>query len=191
MLSKEKIEYLWKDNGFSSLHNMDMAHYPIVQFITDTVLPLFPKSNDPLHVIDFGCGNGELLFKLQHCDTNSLKLYGVDISEEKIIRADKRMGKSGLFEIGNIFPIDGHLKLLPPEKSKYDIAIFMPGRILDHSGIDAENTLRQLRHIATYIVIYAYGDWTSGFTIEKLLNKVGWDSVDIQLNDTKVVGLLK
>ncbi|MFN8847549.1 MAG: class I SAM-dependent methyltransferase [Bdellovibrionales bacterium] len=69
----------------------------------DLITELIPQSRVPLSLLDLACGDGYLLQKIQQKNHENIKLYGIDMSEEELHRAQKRFtGTSVEFKYGKV-----------------------------------------------------------------------------------------
>ncbi len=129
------VEDIWTNNGFVGPQSMKDAH--------ETILRIFPKAE---RIIDFGCGNGELLSKLEA----SVRI-GIDINIAAIIQARKL--QSFNFIIGNIFEIP------VPE---HDLSLVSLERLTESSDPQAF-----IEKLADKVIIYTYSDGCSQFEERK------------------------
>lgn len=135
----------WKDNGFSSKEAMVAAH--------DVLLSaLHPLAQEAIgQVLDLGCGNGALLERLGN--RFECTLHGVELDPDRWFRGQARI-EGGYIRPGNISDVSLWEK-------RYDLAVFMPGRLSEMSGPESARVVAQLKTIP-YVLLYAYGDWLTG-----------------------------
>lgn len=133
-------------NGFKDSHGMETAHGVLM----GEALSLKGIKS----VLDLGCGNGYFLDKYRTVMCPSVAL-GVDVNEDAIEFARREFPKIEALH-SNIFDL--------PEKmngNKYDLAIFMPGRLEEESNLEKrEEFLRWLHGSVAYVLLYGYEDWS-------------------------------
>lgn len=89
-------EKYWKDkNDFLSDFKLK---WPILSF--------FIPKKEGVAIVDFGCGNGEILREIKKINSNSM-LIGLDVSEEALRQAREKNSDADFFKIedGDSFPI--------------------------------------------------------------------------------------
>jgi hypothetical protein len=144
VLEAQNIES-FEDNGFSCLDAMNRAHRVLI----DAVEILGVRVG---RVLDLGAGDGTLLAKI-NIMWPRLQVHGVEASKEKCIR--------GLVLHPNV---DFRAERIEectedeilPEDEKWDIVIFMPGRLDEVRPEDAAKIVRVLRKQARHLIIYSY-----------------------------------
>jgi hypothetical protein len=147
---------LWEDNGFSSSEHMNNNH--------NILLDVIEKSKIVFNsVIDFGCGNAELLKKIDQ-KYNTEKIFGVEISEDRFNRIPSNFGKGSYFN-KNIFDKTGEWLT-----ENIDLNIIMYGRFLEEPN-NSINLLNDLVTKQSYVLIYNYSDWNSSEEFTKFLSK--------------------
>jgi hypothetical protein len=124
----------WTANGFKSPATMQRAHQAILDLIE-------PVSLDS--VIDFGCGNGELLRKIKQ--RYGSFIYGVDSDGTK-----KPDFVGDIFE----FTLDRH----------YDLALISWNRFKENPYL-FDCLLRQIKNYCKALVIYSYENETPEYKI--------------------------
>ncbi len=124
----------WEDNGFSTREAMEGAH--------DVVAAAVGQVES---AIDLGCGDGTLLARLE-----PRLAVGIDHHPGRVVRGRERHPDLHLKEAR----IEG---VTVPE-SPFDVALLMPGRLIEISPADAGNVRRALPLVARRLVVYAYGD---------------------------------
>lgn len=135
-------EYEWKDNGFSSLQAQDRAHDPIIM----AFLKINNGGNTPNpKLVDFGCGNGALLEKLNTLQP-AAKVYGVDTSEPALKNAEGRL-PMGTFHLGNLFTNFF--------TDKFDIGMVSVKRLQENPG-SAKKFISYLMQNTAYTIFYDY-----------------------------------
>jgi SAM-dependent methyltransferase len=150
-----QFEWLFLDNGFTSLERMLSCHEKLAQAILGEIL----DQQQPMSVVDLGCGNGALLKRI-YTANRLIVPYGIELSHRKIANARILNPEfSGNFWVGDIFS-GGSLRYLP---SKIDIALLMLGRFLDVSATISNNLISFIIEHVHKLIIYAYGD-TGGLT---------------------------
>lgn len=135
---------LWEDNGFSSLEAMTLAHEPILK-----VLSLIPQADD-VDVVDFGCGNCELLRKVRSQFPWVTSAWGVDSSFEVIARRTTSMAN---VTVQNIRDFN-----TPVWKGQHDVALISIARLSESTPVSRALLLEMLSKRFKHIVFYAYTD---------------------------------
>jgi SAM-dependent methyltransferase len=103
-------------------------------------------------VIDLGCGNGRLLLQM-----DARNVTGVEIDSRRLPTSPR---------ISAVIPYDrnwlqGDLFDLALWEGEYDLALIMPGRLLERDV--ALEFVTTLHRRAKTVVAYAYGDWQEKF----------------------------
>lgn len=141
------------DNGFRTELEMDQAHRPIVE------LAMRILSDETQTLLDLGCGNGALLKKILMVKPKVIP-YGIDADPERIEHARILItGFADHFITGDIFEAEQ----ICTHQQKYDIALLMPGRLLEVRAKRAERLRDFLRKGCKYLLVYAYGDWLTRY----------------------------
>jgi len=162
------------DNGFSTVAAMDEAHAPIVAFASALL------GGDRESVLDLGCGNGALLAKLRAAHPGIIP-YGVDHDAARIGRGRTLLADyADNFSVGDIFAADAAWA-----SRRYDLALLMPGRLLEADAARSARVRDWLRANCDRLLVYAYGDWltrygslaglveTAGLTLQQTSGPVG------------------
>jgi hypothetical protein len=137
---------LWEDNGFFSLEHMNNNHEILLESIS--------KSNITFKsVIDFGCGNAELLKKI-HQKYNPDRIVGVEISKDRIDRIPLNFN-IGSYYNRNIFDLNGEWL-----DENIDLCIIMYGRFLEEQ-LHGKRLLDWLIENDSYVLLYSYSDWNN------------------------------
>lgn len=157
-------EWYFKDNGFSSLDAMEVAHQPIMELVLATV------GDSPVSIVDFGCGNGALLKEILSGNDRTIP-FGVDYDSSRIQHARKLHPEfAENFIVGDMFESDIFLNA----KHRFSIAILMVGRLLEVQEEKAQKLLAFLKKNCDNILLYAYGDWLAGSeNLQGLARKAG------------------
>lgn len=157
--------WVYADNGFFSLEDMEHNHKQIVKYIVDII------DNRPASVLDLGCGNGQLLHSIQVSSQNVCP-FGVDLDARKILHAKSIFPiHEENFHVGDLFEQD----LSIWQDTCFDIVILMPGRLLEVSQEIRTSFLEHLRKHCKQIVLYAYGDWLTRYSsLSVLANLTGF-----------------
>jgi len=129
---------LWEDNGFSSKEAMDDLHEPLIDIIDDVD-----------SIIDLGSGNGALLQKLK-IKTGASECKGIELNSEVVNRANQKFNTLDI-EQGDIFEYE--------YDKKYDLTIFMPGRLTETIPEKRDHILNQILNNSKFLVLYMYSDW--------------------------------
>lgn len=135
----------WKDNGFGTRDAMDHAH----DVVLEAVRPFSAEVNSAL---DLGCGDGRLLTKI--ADDREGRWVGVEADEGRATRGTDR-GE------GNVEVLHGTIEEWAPKfglGKPFDVALLMPGRLLEMDAADADRVRAALPGLADRLVVYAYGD---------------------------------
>jgi len=143
------------DNGFSTRFAMDSAHRPILDLAFAT-LPTMGGT-----VIDLGCGNGALLQKLCNAANGALIPYGIELEGDRFAHIATLLPQFGEnFVCGSLF----EAQKLWQNGKYYDLALLMPGRLLEVESHQAEWLRQKLRQHCKHVLIYAYGDWLTRYS---------------------------
>jgi len=110
---KQYKHYSHKNQRSAVLKGLLLKWHPLG---ADVVLKMMRNERDK-RILDIGCGDGDLLFKLKD---NFDELYGVDIAKNRILRANKRAKKRKEKYIFKQVDVD---KLGLPFKNNYFDAI--------------------------------------------------------------------
>lgn len=164
-------------NGFKDSHGMEAAHGVLL----GEALSLKGIKS----VLDLGCGNGYFLDKLRTIWELPVAV-GVDINHDAIEFARQ--------EFPNVGAIQSDLFDLPDTTGwRYDLAIFMPGRLDEQPNFEKrEKLLRWLRETATYVLLYGYDDWS--WLVPRLANRFfnyQWDRISSTESRRATTVLLK
>ena len=156
------IEDVWTNNGFKGLNSMIESHKVI-----RSILPL-TKLNK---VIDFGCGNGYLLFSI-----SAMHKTGIDINGTAIIQGRKLFPQI-VYRIDNIDEVI---------TARHDLSLIMLGRLEE-----SKNPEYVLNQLANQTVVYTYGDWCDKF--QDLLSKhfTAWKIIDVVYSPHTRAALLR
>lgn len=137
------------DNGFSSVAAMDDAQRPIVA----AAVAALGGAGGP--VVDLGCGNGALLEKIVGTDPGVVP-SGIDADPQHIEHARAlHRANAERFVVGDLF--DDRARL--PEDHRFELALVMPGRLLETDPARADELRGWLRERVDRVLVYAYGDW--------------------------------
>lgn len=141
------------DNGFSDRASMDAAHGPVVM-LASTIL-----RDERGDVLDLGCGNGALLEKIKRA-CPSVGTAGIELDAERVARA-RTLHPSVAADIvvGDMFEADSHW----PDERHFEVALLMPGRLLEVSPERASRLRAWLRSHCERVLVYAYGDWITRY----------------------------
>ncbi len=102
----------------------------------------------PKNILDLGCGNGNVLAALAKCTT--YKLFGLDLSENMISEAKKRLNDDVELKIGDS-------ENLPYEDNKFDVIICNASF---HHYIHPKKVLNEIKRVLTPNGILILGDPT-------------------------------
>lgn len=144
------LENQWKDNGFNTFEAMSHSH----QILLSTLDYL--DKDKFYNIIDFGCGNAELLKVIQQTKFKNSCLSGIEIDIERFSRI--KFNTSNLitdeFYNSNIFNFNKDWI-----NKKYNLAILMPGRLIECNEEDRITFLTWIKNNTDHILWYVYGDW--------------------------------
>ena len=150
----ESEDWYYQDNGFSTLKWMNASHKSIVNVM---------RKNNSLYnnVVDLGCGNGALLYKLNRLRSNVIP-YGCDhdkydfIKHSKIIHPDF----SNNFQQTDIAAYVKFLNNIPGVM--FDLCLLTPTRISEYDEAgrfeDADAIRYFIKNKCKYVLLYSYGD---------------------------------
>jgi len=146
------LENQWIDNGFKTFESMINSHKHLMECAT--IL-------DPVvhyDIIDFGCGNGELLKNIQQRILKDSTLFGVELSTKNFnnIKYNITDQLEGKFYCDNMFNNAGDWM-----NRKYDLAIVMPGRLQESNELQRENFMKWISNNTKWVLFYFYGDWVT------------------------------
>lgn len=143
----ESESTLHRDNGFATLEAMHESHRPIIELATKILSDI----NEP-RVIDFGCGNGALLREIAK-RTPGCQPVGIEIDPRRAAKGSSLLSPfRGIVNCGDMF--DEQLW----KSMDIDLAILMPGRLLEVKPETAASFLRKLKRQIRYILLYMYED---------------------------------
>jgi predicted RNA methylase len=128
------------DNGFTSARAMHEAHGVVARAAS-----VFRS------VVDLGCGDGALLARLAATGGGPGPWVGVESDEGRAKRGRVRRGASVDVRWARIEDIGAW-------RDYFDLALLMPGRLLEMEGGDRYYVTAALRQRASRVVLYAYGD---------------------------------
>ena len=141
----------WEDNGFVSREAMDVAHDVVLEVVRAT-------AGEVRSALDLGCGDGALLAKIaEGCEG---RWVGVERDHERLERGRQQHNEVTFHEaeiaswIKTRAWVESELSSLEP----FDVALLMPGRLLEMTSEDADRVRRTLPKLARHLVVYAYDD---------------------------------
>jgi 2-polyprenyl-3-methyl-5-hydroxy-6-metoxy-1,4-benzoquinol methylase len=173
------LYWLYRDNGFSSLNEMDKAHRPIVQLARDELRGV--QGN----ILDLGCGNGALLKRIWETNS-SLVPYGIDAKAESIRHAKELLPQfAGNFVHGNFFDPSSW-----PVAHRYAFAMIMAGRLLEVRKEEAERLLEVLRSKCNRLLVYVYQGW-SNHSFESIVKQTSLRLLKMNESNVGMVDLEK
>lgn len=157
------------DNGFASRLAMESAHRPILDLALATV------GTSGGTVVDLGCGNGALLQKLWDANPKIIP-YGIEVEHDRFRHIATLLPQfAENFVCGNLFTEES----LWQSGKQYDLALLMPGRLLEMGSQQASLLKQRLRQHCKQILIYAYGDWLTRYnSLAELAAPVGLKAFD-------------
>lgn len=155
------LEHLWKDNGFSSFEAMKHSH--------DVLLSLLKEHKiEYKTVVDYGCGNGELLRRIEESLKLNCRYIGVEIDEMRVKRGKINFPQAE-YVAKNMFETELYIE-------EPSLSIIMPGRFFEVDEFVALSFLKKFNENQN-VVFYAYADRIQDLKSEKLvklLNKAGF-----------------
>jgi len=152
------LEKQWLDNGFSTFEAMSHSHQILLETLNDL------DKTKQYNIIDFGCGNAELLKSIQQTKLKNSKLHGVEIDADRFSRIKYNTVNLtiGNFYNSNMFDFSAEWF-----NEKYDLVIIMPGRLTECTQEQRTIFLTWLNQNAKIILWYAYGDWIGKTNVEE------------------------
>jgi len=136
------------DNGFASIEAMRDAHHPILDAAATAL------GDEPVAVLDLGCGNGALLAELQ-ARRPPIQPFGVDLDPTRIEHARTLHPHSpGHFVVADLFE-----DRVWADTPRFALALLMPGRLLEVDAHRAAALRDRLTRSCDQLLVYAYGDW--------------------------------
>jgi hypothetical protein len=151
-------------NGFKSRQAMEESHKPILDCIAQV---------DNLHrVQDLGCGNGQLLRKIN--GAREIEMFGV---EHDATRVDETGGLNVL--TANIFDMCALT-------ARFDVNILAIDRLFEIPEEDKSFFVRRLRDSSPYVIVYSYSDKFG----HESLNLEGWKEQFFSSNSYCLASLL-
>lgn len=154
--SGDDAESPWRDNGFSSLQAMEAAHAIVLEAIGD---------QRPASVLDLGCGDGTLLARI-----GAEFSVGVEVDQGRAVRGLERHPHISFARTS----IEAWaIAQIPTEGPAFDLALIMPGRLLEMDSDAADVVRRFLRERARRVVAYSYNDVLGQFCALAGLERVG------------------
>lgn len=152
---------VWEDNGFATCEAMKAAHAVVAQAAFAPGLPV-PRA------LDLGCGDGQLLNQV------TTEGYGVEMSRAVVRRGRERRPASVTFWEGTI--ADRTATVAAHEPRFFDLALLMPGRLLEVTPEEATRVRAALAKTARRVVLYVYGDWLKKYgNLANLAKAAGYE----------------
>lgn len=140
------------DNGFASEAAMHAAHEPIVRLVAEHF------AGRVASVFDLGCGGGALLLALRERHPG-LAVGGVDADPARISRARRLLaGQSERLFEGDLCDTAAAWA-----GQSVDLAMVMPGRLIEAGPAGAARLREWLRARAGATLVYAYDDWLARY----------------------------
>lgn len=146
------LEKQWLDNGFSTFEAMSHSH----QILLETLNNL--DKNTHYNIIDFGCGNAELLKSIQQTKLKNSTIHGVEIDSVRFSRIKYNVDNLNIGEFYNKNMFDFSSDWV---KNRYDLVILMPGRLTECNQDQRIKFLEWLKTHSKMILWYGYGDWVT------------------------------
>lgn len=147
---------------------MDLAQKSVVECAVEVLAGRNGK------VIDFGCGNGVLLRKIRELNSRIVP-YGIEVDEKRLSNIVQVLPQfEENFVVGNMF---NNEKIW--QNGKYELAILMPGRLLEADPETVTKFKERLKIYCNNILIYAYGDWLEKYgDLKGLAEESGFNLID-------------
>jgi len=134
--------FLWRDNGFDSIADMDKAHVILLETLTRLEVPAITK------VLDLGCGNGVLLEKIGKMFPADL--HGIEIDLARWERAKERMDAS------RIVIVHGDLTDEAQWNPPYGLILISVNRFIEMNKEDRKELFARIARDTDYLLIYTY-----------------------------------
>lgn len=146
------LENQWLDNGFSTFEAMAHSH----QILLKTLESLDKSTH--YNIIDFGCGNAELLKSIQQTKLKNSTIHGIEIESDRFSRIKYNVDnlKVGEFYNKNMFDFSSKWA-----EEYYDLMILMPGRLTECDHTTRVDFLTWAKDHSKMILWYGYGDWVN------------------------------
>jgi SAM-dependent methyltransferase len=151
---------IWTDNGFASQLAMEAAHRVVLD-VVDRVAGYDPSVL--ASVLDLGAGDGWLLRLIRA--KYGATVTGVEQDLARVARGQQRGiqpdGKWPVFRLEHGKIEDAVWSTPANGAPRYDVALLMPGRLIEMNAERAAAVRARLKETAKVLVLYAYGDWTT------------------------------
>ena len=149
----EAKDWYYKDNFFGSLDAMNTCHKPLLSILRRNM-------SKYKNILDLGCGNGALLYKLTRLQ-NRIVPFGCDINETAIKHSN--IIHSDFYNNFQFMDIAAYVKLLNSTPGvMFDLCLLTPARIKEYDengkSEDAEALRYFIKNKCKYVLLYSYGD---------------------------------
>lgn len=166
------LEKQWQDNGFSTFEAMSHSHQILLKSLECL------DTSQYYDILDFGCGNAELLKSIQQRVLKNSKIHGIELDPDRYSRIKYNVSdlNSGDFFNQNMFDSTG-----PWWGKTYDLIILMPGRLVECTAEQRRHFLSWAKNHCKWILLYAYGDWVKKYNENQVqepwhtVNTLGWE----------------
>lgn len=166
------LENQWRDNGFSSFEAMNHSHQILLKSLECL------NTSQHYSILDFGCGNAELLKNIQQRLLKNSKIHGIELDTQRYSRIKYNTAnlEAGKFYNQNMFDDTGDWW-----SHRYDLILLMPGRLAECDPDQRKHFLNWCRSHTKWILLYAYGDWVTRYNQNQVaepwrtLNSLGWE----------------
>ncbi len=150
---------VWRDNGFSTREAMDAAHAVVAQAVA--------AGGEISSAVDLGAGDGALLERLAAGREGTWSAVEADAARS--VRGQQRRPALS-FTRARI----EDLEVAPGSAAAaLDLALLMPGRLLEMEAAAAARVRRMLPELGRRLVVYAYGDWIARGGVAKVFQLAG------------------
>jgi 2-polyprenyl-3-methyl-5-hydroxy-6-metoxy-1,4-benzoquinol methylase len=146
------LEKQWQDNGFSTFEAMSHSH----QILLKTLDNLDKTAH--YDIIDFGCGNAELLKSIQQTKLKNSTIHGIEVDSDRFSRIKFNVDNLnvGDFHNNNMFDFSSSWV-----ERRFDLVVLMPGRLTECNQEQRVTFLTWLERNSKLVLWYGYGDWVN------------------------------
>ena len=157
-MNNDKVKELSKNYFNEQAENYDNGHDgKFVKVLYDEIINRVIECN-PKTILDLGCGNGNILIRLEKM--TSAKLYGLDLSEKMVEIAAKRLNANTQICIGDA-------EFLPYEDNSMDVVVCNASF---HHYPNPVKVLQEIKRVLKRKGVLILGDPTAPALYLKLTN---------------------